>query len=875
MVPAYDEEFPTLGPQVCDWIETFLVYGPGDLRGQPVRLDDETKGLIYRMYEVYPRDHPEVLAGRQQAGRRRFKRVALSMRKGTAKTEKAAMITAVELHPDGPVRCDGFDAFGQPVGRGVTDPYIPLVAYTEEMSDELAYAALKAILEESTLAGDFDIGLERILRKPSGAGRAVSLATSPNARDGARTTFQVFDECLDIETPLPTAQGWKTIGEIKSGAEVYGRDGEPVRVIGVSDVHFGRPCYRVTFVGGDSVVTDAGHRWKVTDWGNRPRGEQLRTTEEMYRAGMETGYGKRWRLPRDNGYEGAPAALPIDPYVLGYWLGNGDTDSGHLHAGEADAAEIQELIRGAGYEIQRSDPPGRGSVRFLPRGLRAQLRQLGVFGAKQIPPAYLEASRAQRLALLSGLMDSDGYTTERGSCTFVQCRPELAAAVRTLVRSLGAPASLVADEESRARSGFTYKVHFSPLFCPFKLARKAALCPGTARRSTRWPAIESVEPVASVPVRCIAVDSEDHLFLVGDGLRLTHNTHRLILPRQRQAHQTMLANIPKRFAADAWSLEVTTAYLPGENSVAEKTHELARAIDAGKVKDQRFFFFHRQASDEHDITLREGARAAVIEASGPAAAWSDIESIVDMAFDPTTDLAYWERVWCNRPRQAALQAFSVERWRELAVEQPGYRPEPGALITLGFDGSRREDATGIIGTEVASGIQFRLGGWEMPVPRNPDWEVPESEVDAVMADAFATWEVWRLYMDPPYWETRAAEWAGRFGEKKVVAWRTNQWLKMAYAVRAFTNAISDGDVKNDGDADLGRHIGNARKLVLNLRDDKGERLHVITKERPDSPFKIDYAVAAVLSWQARNDAIADGALNVDVGFSIYVPGEDE
>jgi hypothetical protein len=71
------------------------VFGPGDLRGQPAKLDDEKRGLIYRMYEVFPKGHA-------QAGRRRFKRVAVSLRKGSAKTELAAWIAICELHPGRP-----------------------------------------------------------------------------------------------------------------------------------------------------------------------------------------------------------------------------------------------------------------------------------------------------------------------------------------------------------------------------------------------------------------------------------------------------------------------------------------------------------------------------------------------------------------------------------------------------------------------------------------------------------------------------------------------------------------------------------------------------------------------------------------------------
>jgi len=193
MIPEDKKSWPSLGPQVCDFIESYLVFGPGDLRGLPAKLDDEKRALIWRMYEVYPQGH-------HSAGRRRFKRVGISIAKGLAKTEFAAWIAACELHPDAPVRCIGWDAKGNPVGGPVTDPYIPLVAFTEEQSDELAYGALHAILEESEIKNDFDIGIERIQRV-KGDGKAVSLSNSPSARDGARTTFSVCDETHWFTTP--------------------------------------------------------------------------------------------------------------------------------------------------------------------------------------------------------------------------------------------------------------------------------------------------------------------------------------------------------------------------------------------------------------------------------------------------------------------------------------------------------------------------------------------------------------------------------------------------------------------------------------------------------------------------------------------------
>jgi len=197
IVPPFDEEpWPSLGGQVCDLIEDLAVFGPGSLKGQPARLDDEKRAAVWKAYEVYPRGH-------ELAGRRRFRRVRFSWRKGTAKTELLGWVSFAELHPEGPVRFDGWDASGNPVGRPVNDPYIPLLAYTQEQVSELAYGVLMTVCELSPDAALFDVGAERIIRldgRGREGGKAVPLAGSPNARDGARTTFQGFDETHRLDT---------------------------------------------------------------------------------------------------------------------------------------------------------------------------------------------------------------------------------------------------------------------------------------------------------------------------------------------------------------------------------------------------------------------------------------------------------------------------------------------------------------------------------------------------------------------------------------------------------------------------------------------------------------------------------------------------
>lgn len=190
IVPPLDLSFPSLGPLLKDFIEERCIFGPGSLAGQSAVLDDEKIAALYRLYEVFPQCH-------EFAGRRRFQRGALEWAKGLAKTEFAAWVAFAELHPEGPVRCDGFDANGYPVGRPVSFPYIPMMATSEEQVSELAYGVLKYIVDEGPDAGYFDSSLDRIIRignDGQGDGKAVPVSGAPGARDGALTTFQHFDE---------------------------------------------------------------------------------------------------------------------------------------------------------------------------------------------------------------------------------------------------------------------------------------------------------------------------------------------------------------------------------------------------------------------------------------------------------------------------------------------------------------------------------------------------------------------------------------------------------------------------------------------------------------------------------------------------------
>lgn len=208
VVPGPDPEpWPTIGPQVCDFLEERAVYGRGSFEGVPYEIDQEFRAFLHRAFEVYPQIVSKAFAGggpglivkgrHPWAGRRRFKRVGLSVRKGLAKTEREALVVYGHIHPEGPARCDGFDAAGEPVACPITRPYVPMLAYSLEQVEELAYGTLTYIVTNGPDADLFDVSLERIVRLDEygrEGGKAVPLAQSPDSRDGALTTLNAYDE---------------------------------------------------------------------------------------------------------------------------------------------------------------------------------------------------------------------------------------------------------------------------------------------------------------------------------------------------------------------------------------------------------------------------------------------------------------------------------------------------------------------------------------------------------------------------------------------------------------------------------------------------------------------------------------------------------
>jgi len=237
--------------------------------------------------------------------------------------------------------------------------------------------------------------------------------------------------------------------------------------------------------------------------------------------------------------------------------------------------------------------------------------------------------------------------------------------------------------------------------------------------------------------------------------------------------------------------------------------------------------------------------------------WVDLDRIdAEIEALLPRDPAQAERWFLNRKNASEGKAFNGAAWDRCASDE---LPIEGALVVLGVDGARFRDALAIIATDVERGYQWPIGIWERPEWADETYEHPFEAIDAAVADSFERFSVWRAYVDPQHIAHLLERWQGRYGDKVVLPWYTNRPKQMAYAVRNYTDAIAAGDLSHSGDRTFTRHVKNAVKLPVNVWDDERRQMHVLAKDRPQSPRKIDAADAGVVSWEARGDAIAAGA----------------
>jgi deoxycytidine triphosphate deaminase len=345
-------------------------------------------------------------------------------------------------------------------------------------------------------------------------------------------------KALALDTDVPTSQGWRTMADLEPGDLVFDEDGFPCVVLNATAPMSGRPCREVVFSDGTTVVADAEHLWRTTERRRREHGRRISdvvTTDAIaanLRVRGEWNHhvevaGAVWFPERD---------LPIDPYVLGAWIGDGTTTKAEITC--ADAETLQEA-EPAGYAVaaRRTRPlvyriGGAGHTRSAVTGryerddsLSGKLRDLGLLGRKEIPQLYLRASIDQREALLTGLMDTGGYVDIDGRCDLTTINEDLAHQYRELVAGLGFRPKLARKRAilDGCDRGPTFEVQFTPDRPVFRLPRKLER-QKTSGTFHSHRAIVDVREVESVPVRCIGVSSPNGLYLVTRSFIPTHNS---------------------------------------------------------------------------------------------------------------------------------------------------------------------------------------------------------------------------------------------------------------------------------------------------------------------------------------------------------------
>lgn len=330
---------------------------------------------------------------------------------------------------------------------------------------------------------------------------------------------------LALTERIPTPDGWTTMGDVRVGDTVFDAYGKPCKVTLKSEVKkIG--TYVVRFDDGSSVVCDREHIWWTAE-GNRPGVPTAKGIEEIISTLSSSQGRKHHRVPVAGALELPEADLPIDPYLLGCWLGDGARRGGTIAKGR----DLFEILENDGHRLGVEQTEKGDCVTRTVLGLRTALKNADLIHNKHIPAQYLRASVDQRTALLRGLMDTDGsWNTARLTAAFSTCDKALAVQVEELLLSLGQRPHLSCVN----RTGFgltveSYTVEFTPVDVqPFRLPRKAGQAAASNRSVTRSRrrVIVAVEPGPDVETACIGVDSPTHTYLCGDRMIPTHNTGR-------------------------------------------------------------------------------------------------------------------------------------------------------------------------------------------------------------------------------------------------------------------------------------------------------------------------------------------------------------
>lgn len=334
---------------------------------------------------------------------------------------------------------------------------------------------------------------------------------------------------LPIDTPILTNNGWKNMGDLNINDKVYDKDGNIVSILNISKVK-NKKCLKIFFDNNESIISDFEHRWLVYKIKNKNKIESVMTTQEIFdhlKNNPDRKQCEILRIENTKPLNNESIELPIDPYVLGVWLGDG-------HAADNKITQANELvweeIKNRGYIVGKdvsSGESGIATTRTI-HGLRSKLNDLNLLKNKHLPDIYLLSSYEQRLDLLRGLMDSDGtYNKKRNRFYVSTTRMSQVIYSTKIISSLGIkPTVIKYNKKLKDKLIICYNIEFTTdKFNPF-LCRNQELISVIKNDRHTYRIIKKVEEVESVQTKCIEVDSPSSTYLFGHSLTITHNTNK-------------------------------------------------------------------------------------------------------------------------------------------------------------------------------------------------------------------------------------------------------------------------------------------------------------------------------------------------------------
>ena len=342
---------------------------------------------------------------------------------------------------------------------------------------------------------------------------------------------------LALDTPIPTPAGFTAMGDLKVGDTVFDENGKPCHVVAKSEVDDTEQAYKLTFRDGSSIIAGERHLWNCDYIYGKPHsvlwttGEIFRRTQafrDLHREDPREARRSLIRIPVAAPLKIPDTDLPVDPYLYGYWLGNGNAIKPEITVRDEDVEDIISFIP---YQLHNRYPQKCGGSEVL-NYTELKPILLKSFRDKAIRAEYLRASEEQRWALLQGLMDSDGCVGERkGQSVYVTTIRELAETVRELLWSLGIKNAVKAEPSTRCgwpTGEILYVIRFTTFSDQptTRLVRKAVRQRIRMKQTrSNFHYLENIEPIDHpVQMQCIQVDSLSHQYLAGRSMVPTHNS---------------------------------------------------------------------------------------------------------------------------------------------------------------------------------------------------------------------------------------------------------------------------------------------------------------------------------------------------------------